>query len=120
MSNSTHNGRWGRSLDGVWHDVRLALRMVRRAPGFTATVALTLALGIGANAAIFGVINSLLLRPLPVADPHRLVTISSDDAIRRGYPSGFGWTFAMWEALKPHASFFVGAIAWTPTRFHLA
>src|SRR5688500_173633 len=104
MSNSTHNGRRGRPLDGVWHDVRLALRMVRRAPGFTATVALTLALGIGANAAIFGVINSLLLRPLPVADPHRLVTISSDGAIRRGQTFGVPLSFAMWEALQPHAS----------------
>src|SRR6186997_1181430 len=84
MSNSNHNGMWARSLDGVGHDVRLALRMLRRSPGFTATIALTLALGIGANAAIFGVINSLLLRPLPVADPHRLVTIASDAAIARG------------------------------------
>jgi putative ABC transport system permease protein len=103
----------------VWHDVRLALRMVRRSPGFTATVALTLALGIGANAAIFGVINSLLLRPLPVADPHRLVTISSDAAIARGQ-AGVPWSFAMWKELQPHASLFDGAFAWTPARFDLA
>ena len=77
MSNSNHNGMWARSLDGVSHDVRLALRMVSRSSGLTATIALTLALGIGANAAIFGVINSLLLRPLPVAEPDRLVMISS-------------------------------------------
>ena len=83
MSNSNHYGMWARTLDSVWHDVRLALRVVRRSPGFSATIALTLALGIGANAAIFGVFNSLLLRPLPVADPHRLVTIASDAAIAR-------------------------------------
>ena len=119
MSNSNHYGAWARSRDSVWNDVRLALRMVRRSPGFTATVALTLALGIGANAAIFGVINSLLLRPLPVADPHRLVTISSDAAIARGQ-AGVPWSFAMWKELHPHASPFDGAFAWTPARFDLA
>ena len=119
MSNSNHNRMWARSLDSVSHDVRLALRMVRRSPGLTATIALTLALGIGANAAIFGVINSLLLRPLPIADPHRLVTISSDAAIARGQ-AGVPWSFAMWEELQPHASLFDGAFAWTPARFDLA
>jgi predicted permease len=119
MSNSNHNRMWARLLDGVSHDVRLALRMVRRSPGLTATIALTLALGIGANAAIFGVINSLLLRPLPVADPSRLVTISSDSAIARGQ-AGVPWNFAMWEELQPHASLFDGAFAWTPARFDLA
>jgi predicted permease len=120
MSSSNRNGTRARLVDTVWHDVRLALRMVRRSPGFTATIVVTLALGIGANAAIFGVVNSLLLRPLPVADPYRLVMISSDFAIARGYTSGFGWSFAMWEALQPHASLFGGALAWTPTRFDLA
>jgi putative ABC transport system permease protein len=119
MSNSNHDGLWARSLDGVSHDVRLALRTVSRSPGFTATIALTLALGIGANAAIFGVINSLLLRPLPVADPSRLVTISSDSAIARGQ-AGIPWSVAMWQELQPHASLFDGAFAWTPARFDLA
>ena len=120
MSGSNHHRRWLRSLDTVWADVRLALRMVRRAPGFTATIALTLALGIGANAAIFGVVNSLLLRPLPVADPHRLVTISSDRAIRRGQSFGVPLSIAKWEELQPHASLFDGAFAWTPAKFDLA
>jgi putative ABC transport system permease protein len=120
MSSSNYTDVWARSLNPVGHDLRLALRMVRRSPGFAATIALTLALGIGANAAIFGVINSLLLRPLPVADPHRLVTISSDTAIAHGQTFGVPWRFAMWEALQPHASLFDGALAWTPARFDLA
>src|SRR4051812_20313510 len=119
MSTSNPNGMRARSLDRVGHDVRLAFRMVRRSPGFTATIALTLALGIGANAAIFGVINSLLLRPLPVAEPHRLVTISSDAAIARGQ-AGVPWSVAMWKELQPQASLFDGALAWTPARFDLA
>jgi len=104
----------------AWQDLWLALRLLRRSPGFSATIVLTLALGIGANAAIFGVVNGLLLRPLPVADPHRLVTISSDAAIARGYTSGTGWSFAMWKALQPHVALFDGALAWTPAHFDLA
>lgn len=107
-------------MDNVWQDVRLALRLVRRSPCFAAIIVFTLALGIGANAAIFGVVNGLLLRPLPVADPSRLVTISSDAAIARGYTAGPGWTFAMWEELQPHVELFDGALAWTPARFDLA
>jgi predicted permease len=107
-------------VESVWQDVRLALRLVRRSPGFAAVIVLTLALGIGANAAIFGVVNGLLLRPLPVADPYRLVTISSDAAIARGYPAGAGWTFAMWKELQPQADRFGGTLAWAPARFNLA
>ncbi len=60
---------------GLWRDVRYALRQLRHSPGFAVTAVLTLALGIGANVVVFGVLNSLLLRPLSVSGADRLFEI---------------------------------------------
>ena len=67
---------WGwNSLEALWQDVRYALRMMRRTPGFTAVAMLSLALGIGANTAIFSLIDTLMLRRLPVEHPGQLVEL---------------------------------------------
>jgi putative ABC transport system permease protein len=89
----TRTEEW--SMDGVLQDLRYAVRMFRRAPGFTAVAALTLALGIGANASIFSLVNGLILRPpAGIRRPELLVQIA------RSYDQAPRWDNWSWPALK--------------------
>ena len=74
-------GRWV-ALDKLLRDVRFGLRSLMQSPGFAATAILTLALGIGANTAVFSVMNAVLLKSLPVHDPERLVYLRTSNAPR--------------------------------------
>src|SRR5580658_5067854 len=72
-------------LEQLLQDVRFGMRMLRKSPGFTAVAVLTLALGIGANTAVFSIANSFLFKPLPVRDPGRLVVVAYHDP-KLNYP----------------------------------
>jgi len=96
------------------HDVRLACRSLLATPIVSIAAALSLALGMGANTAIFSLVSSVMLRTLPVADPQRLAIVTSGASANRE------WSYAIWDALRRRAQEFDGAIAWAMRRFNLA
>ncbi len=109
---------WGvRFIETLLQDLRFGLRMLAKNPGFTAVAVLTLALGIGANTAIFSVVNGVLLRPLPYPEPDRLVRIYERSAqfnlMSVAYPNFLDWermnrSFAGLAAYRGEAFNFTG------------
>src|SRR5215813_10711508 len=95
-------------------DLRYGARMLLNKPGFTLIALATLALGIGANAAIFSVINSVLLRPLPYADPGRLVTIGEVQADGSAGNVGYA-TFVDWRDRSRAFEEMTLVRSWQPT-----
>jgi putative ABC transport system permease protein len=104
------------SKDGM-QDLRDAFRALKATPVVTTIAVLSLALGIGANTAIFSILDSLLLKTLPVREPQRLVLVNQGGA---GAGRGGSWTNPIWEAIRDRAEAFDGAFAWSSTEFNLA
>ena len=111
-----HRPRQGDGLmEILWNDARYGARMLARAPGFTFVAVLTLALGLGANTAIFSVVNALLIKPLPLPDSERLVSVSGLDAKgRQQFIS-----FPDFEDLQKQAASFEGLSAMVPQSANL-
>ncbi len=106
---------WGWTRIDSWRqDVRYGLRTLAANPGFTATAVLSLALGIGANTAIFSILNAVLLQSLPVEDPHQLVQIKAAADADDEY------TNPIWEQVRDRQTAFSGMLAYAPGHFDLA
>ena len=97
-------------------DLRLAIRSLRATPLVTCVATLSLALAIGANTAIFSMVNGLLLRTLPVEDPHRLVFVTTSLIPGRGA----AWSFPVWDQIRQRPQLFESSAAWSFVRFNLA
>jgi putative ABC transport system permease protein len=95
-------------------DVRLAFRTLRATPVVTAVAIVSLALGIGANTAIFSIIDSLLLRSLPVKDPARLVLVTDNAPTHVRV-----WSYPIWTQIHQRAELFERSAAWSFTQFNL-
>ena len=99
-----------RTVDSLWQDVRTALRGLRKSPGFTLVAIGTLALGIGANTALFSIFSSLILRPLPVRDPGSLALLTNGS-----------WSYPIWDEIRTRETdLFDGAFAWSADTLDLS
>ena len=109
-------------LDDLVRDLRYALRTLRRTPAFTAVALLTLALGIGANTAIYQLFDAIRLRTLSVKGPQQIAIVELADLTRwqgrrtTGYPV---LTNPLWEHFRDHREMFAGVLAWSSVDLQL-
>ena len=110
-------------IENFLQDVRYGVRQLRRSPGFAVVALLSLALGIGANTAIFQLLDAVRLRMLPVRDPQQLAEVRLTNLHGR-MGSFFNWhamlTNAIWEQLRANHEPFSGVVAWAPDDLNLA
>lgn len=120
---SVRSAGWEFFLEAWWQDLRYAGRQLRANPLFTVAAVLSLALGIGANTAIFQLIDAVRLRRLPVKNPQEIARVAID---HRGGGSGSfssrypDLTFAMWEQIRKQQQGFSEVFAWGPNVFNIA
>ena len=112
------SGAWETRVEMLWHDLWYGVRTLVRSPGFTAIAVLTLAMGIGANTAIFQLLDAVRLRNLPVMNPSELTVVRLGDLPgKRGsqdtaYPA---LNNPLWEYIRDHQHVFSQVLAWSPT-----
>jgi len=102
---------WESALDSFWRDIVYGFRVLAKQPGFTAIAVLTLALGIGVNATIFSLFNSVVLKPLPVPDSSRVVDLFSE--IRGEKAQGQVFSYPEYLDCRDHNSVFSGVAAYS-------
>ncbi len=123
VSEACRDARGTRWLEAILEDLRFAQRVLRKSPGFTVAAILTLALGIGANLAIFRLLDAVRLRSLPVKDPQQLVIVQLADrtgwrgAQNTPYPA---LTNPIWEQFRDTQKSFAGVLAWGDSGFNIA
>ncbi len=110
-------------LETLWQDLRYGARLLRLNPGFALVAILSLALGIGANTAIFQLLNAVLLRTLPVENPQKLaeIRISNVTELRGSTNSPYAFaTYPLWKQIRKQQQAFSGTFAWMDDEFNLA
>jgi len=110
-------------LGNLLQDLRYGARQLRLNPGFTAVAVLSLALGVGANTAIFQLLDAVRIRTLPVANPQELAYLDfAKGSMRSGNFSSRSarLTYAQWEQIRNRQEAFTGAMVWSASRFNLA
>ena len=107
-------------LESLLADTRYAARTLIANPGFAAVAVISLALGLGANTAIFTLANSVVLRSLPVRDPQQLVLVDIRDPKHAADEGDPYFTNPIWEAIRDHTHVFAGSFAYASRTFNLA
>ena len=114
---------WETRVETLWSDLRFGARLLRFNPVFTGAAILSLALGIGANTAIFQLLDAVRMRTLPVKNPQELASVRIDE--RKSWSGSANGryselTYAMWEQIRAQQQGFSEVFAWSPTQFNIS
>src|SRR5262245_53976797 len=112
VKEKVREARAGHQLETLWRDLRYGLQMLGRNPGFTAVAVLSLALGVGANTAIFSLMDAVLFKMLPVKNPEQLFFLETG-GVQKSSKEGSGLSYAFFEQLRAQREMIAGACAFS-------